>query len=339
MKQLIINALQDEESKFIFDNRVKFLESNGTDYKYIWNIIRTTAEGKAFEDILKNTAHRTIFGAGLWGKELLRVWDNYIDPKCWDKIVDNNYKELAGKINGRSIDSPKTIDQDDYVYIITRLYYDEIKKQLKGNGIDEKHIINVGGMLDDMATRQYFDLKEMKTQVDEIFVDVGAFDGKTSLNFINWCKSNYKKIYCFEADSENVEKCKYNLAMKTEKFEVIPKGAYSEECKLGFDSKGNGGSAISEEALTYIEATTIDKALNGDRATFIKMDIEGSEMEALKGCKDTIRNYKPKLAISVYHKLNDIIEIPNYILSINSNYKLYLRHYSLGSYETILYAL
>lgn len=73
--------------------------------------------------------------------------------------------------------------------------------------------------------------------------------------------------------------------------------------------------------------------------SFIKMDIEGADLEALKGCQNTIRRYHPKLAISVYHKPEDIIEIPCYIKELVPEYRLYLRHYGNGDTETVLYAL
>ncbi len=69
------------------------------------------------------------------------------------------------------------------------------------------------------------------------------------------------------------------------------------------------------------------------------MDIEGSELKALEGATETIRKYKPKLAICVYHKPEDIIEIPKKILELNPNYKLWLRHYSYVDTETVLYAI
>ena len=69
------------------------------------------------------------------------------------------------------------------------------------------------------------------------------------------------------------------------------------------------------------------------------MDIEGSEMEALKGAAAVIRQSHPKLAISVYHKPEVIVVIPNYLLKLYQDYKFYIRHYSLSWFDTVLYAI
>jgi hypothetical protein len=82
--------------------------------------------------------------------------------------------------------------------------------------------------------------------------------------------------------------------------------------------------------------TTLDIKIK-EEVSFIKMDIEGWELKALSGCKDHIINDKPKLAIAVYHNSNDFHQIPNYILSLNPDYDLYLRHYTEGWSETVMY--
>lgn len=85
--------------------------------------------------------------------------------------------------------------------------------------------------------------------------------------------------------------------------------------------------------------TSIDEELEGKRVTFIKMDVEGAELAALQGAQHVIRKQHPKLAICVYHKPEDIIDIPSYILSLDPGYRLFLRHYSPFEDETVLYAI
>ena len=99
-------------------------------------------------------------------------------------------------------------------------------------------------------------------------------------------------------------------------------------------------SHVSEEdtGTDSIEVTALDVCLYYKGVTFIKMDIEGAEYEALKGAERIIREQKPKLAICVYHKPEDIWELPELILEFNESYKFYLRHYSYQDNETVLYA-
>jgi hypothetical protein len=103
--------------------------------------------------------------------------------------------------------------------------------------------------------------------------------------------------------------------------------------------QGKGNSAIDSEGGEEVQVTTIDKELQGKKVTFIKMDIEGSELEALRGAKNVIMKNRPKLAICIYHKPEDIWEIPSIIMQYYPGYKFYLRHYSLTDSDTVLYAL
>lgn len=87
-----------------------------------------------------------------------------------------------------------------------------------------------------------------------------------------------------------------------------------------------------------VKTISIDEMLEGEKCTFIKMDIEGAEMEALQGAQKSISKYYPKLAISIYHKDDDLWKIPYYIKKTWPEYKLYIRHYTYVTTETVLYA-
>ncbi|KKX99798.1 hypothetical protein VN21_17730 [Paraclostridium benzoelyticum] len=108
---------------------------------------------------------------------------------------------------------------------------------------------------------------------------------------------------------------------------------------LKFNSTQNGSSYVSDNGNTEISIETLDQTLGLKEITFIKMDIEGMELEALKGSKEIIKKHRPKLAISIYHKNDDLINIPIFIKNLVSEYKFYIRHYSIYPAETILYAV
>lgn len=88
-----------------------------------------------------------------------------------------------------------------------------------------------------------------------------------------------------------------------------------------------------------VSTASLDDELKNIPVTFIKMDIEGSESEAIQGARNIIRMLSPKLAISIYHKLDDFEKLPTLIMDINPNYTFYIRHHSLSDCDTVLYAV
>lgn len=183
---------------------------------------------------------------------------------------------------------------------------------------------------------QYLDV--FSSREDEIIVDAGAYDGMTALRFLKWGEGKVKHIYSFELDPANVPKCEANLRGHEDKVMLINKGTWSSAKTLRINSGQNSQSRIFDEGTTYAELAAIDDIVGDEKVTFIKMDVEGAELESLKGAKNTIIKNHPRLAICVYHKPEDIYEIPEYILSIVPEYKFYLRRYDSHSGETVLYA-
>ena len=108
---------------------------------------------------------------------------------------------------------------------------------------------------------------------------------------------------------------------------------------LGFEEISSPNSQIVNAEDGNTEARTLDGLLGSERVTFIKMDIEGAEVEALKGAKEIIQRDRPKLAISAYHRAEDIVNIPILVKEFVPDYHLYFRHYSNDVNETVLYAV
>lgn len=211
----------------------------------------------------------------------------------------------------------------------------QVHKFLMDNNINKENI-TISATKDIQS--QYFD-DIIKFDDNEIFVDAGGFDGNTSVLFAKHCP-NYKKIYIWEPDETNLSLIRDNNNLKQlENIDVIPLGTWDKKETLCFDAERFAGCKITDTGETKINCDSLDNVLGDEPVTFIKMDIEGAELNALKGAKNIITKYKPKLAISLYHKPEDIVEIPLYIKSIVPEYKLYIRHYSTTYSETVLYAV
>lgn len=189
-----------------------------------------------------------------------------------------------------------------------------------------------------VTSPQYFD-SFVKLSDNETFIDAGAYTGDTVSAFLERVKNKYYKIYAFEADPNNASIL--NEAYKNnDKIYAIPKGLWSENTTLYFDNGNTTFSKVSTMGANKVDVVTIDSCVKDVSSdVFLKADVEGSELEILKGAKEMIKKHRPKMAICVYHKPNDLITIPQYIKSLNNDYKFYLRHYGIAFYETVLYAL
>lgn len=341
----IYNALSDDETKYIFANRLLFSFTN--DEKYIENVIKTTVEGKEFyQKIEQADTKKVIFGAGFWGKSIAQQYGRYKFDCFVDNAITYSHEKIETGIPVISFEKYlKKYKDSATVFISSRLYYKEQLAQLIEYGVTQDRIVNAGKMIDNMSLRQYFDLPYMICGEREVFIDAGGFDGKTSKLFIKWCNNHYRKIYVLEPEDKNIKLCEENLSdCVKDNFTIIPFGLWDKKCRLNFIENANGISHISENSdvlrpnSTYIPVDTLDQLVD-DEVTFIKMDIEGAEYEAIKGAEKTIKRYHPKLAISIYHKIEDIWKLPKLIMDICPDYKLYLRHYSITQAETVLYAI
>lgn len=190
-----------------------------------------------------------------------------------------------------------------------------------------------------------------KDAIQTIF-DGGFCNGIHSLAFKKHLK-NLKVQYAFEPMYHKFKNDVYDKFIEDANFcKFVELGLWENENELTFaeDLSNKAASKIINDAeetksnMNYlkIKTTSIDsfkKKNNIKKVDFIKMDIEGSELPALRGAKETIKNDRPQLAISIYHSHDDFINIPLYLANELEDYTLRLGHYSYNLYETVLYAI
>jgi FkbM family methyltransferase len=182
---------------------------------------------------------------------------------------------------------------------------------------------------------QYFE--DFMEYNEEVFVDAGGYDGDTTEEFISRYP-NYKKVYLFEPSQKNLSAARQRLSGRRD-IDFRSVGLSDVSGTLYFNSDAGSASAVTNGVGESISVVALDEVLRDEAISFIKMDLEGWEMNALRGAEQTIKNNKPKLAIAVYHAAKDFREIPQYLLKLNPSYKVYLRHYTQGWSETVMFFL
>lgn len=171
------------------------------------------------------------------------------------------------------------------------------------------------------------------------FIDCGAFNGDTLMS-VRERFGVIESARAFEPDLNNYRKLiELNKEIPFSKDTVlIPCGVWASTVQLSFMSDGSPSSVISEHGSNMVQCVALDDCLGGYKPTLIKMDIEGSELDALKGCKHMIMSTQPDLAISVYHKPSHLWEIPYLIKEMVPDYKCFLRSHGSNGYDTVFYA-
>jgi FkbM family methyltransferase len=173
---------------------------------------------------------------------------------------------------------------------------------------------------------------------DEVYVDGGSYDGDTIRSFIERVGGRYADIYAFEPDPVTFERLKANFRDEP-RVHSIHAGLYSQSGSLRFRDDASRGAIFADDGDIEMPVITVDEALGDRRLTYIKMNIEGAEIDALRGSQKAIRKWLPKLAISVYHRASDLWRIPQLVLELSPDYELYLRQHDGGIIETVLYAM
>lgn len=356
--QWVYDHLSDERSKYIFNNRKKYSESG--EWKYIENIVRSIPEYSY--NVYYSGKERLLYDKLKYGdKKIVLFGYGYRAQKIYGNlcaehieiayIVDSDVQKQGNLVGKTQIVSLRDVlekeDIDYLLFLITSSYHvEEIRAELlKWNC---RYIETANEYTKCFRQDQYFEncgLFEFEEQ--EIFVDGGSFDLETTRIFQEIMKKEGKKcrkVYAFEPDRDHYLICKKKIQQNGwDNIELVNAGLWSENTQTELKNIGTAGAYVVESArkdVCNVKVVSLDSIVDRkDKISFIKLDVEGAELEALQGAQRIIVEDKPKIAVCLYHEKDDYWRIPYFLKNLVPEYKLYIRHYSNYSAETVLYAV
>ena len=356
----LYGTLQDEQSRKVFDARL--MVDICPTVSHLTQLIRLNEHmspedsaqiGQMKEKFYSLTAQPSpgasfiIYGTGMQGRQvaegLLAENIPFFGFCC------RNSERFSDGMMGKPVISPERVfaKPGKYYVIIAALAAREILGILRAHNFPEERIIMfMDGCCDPL---QYFEFPHFFRKGTS-FIDGGCCDVSTSRQFADWCGGEYSKIIAFEPDPTNYRICKrISEESGLKNFELVQAGLSLGETNTSLVTRGSGSfisdssvwmrpGELNQQNIEPVRTVKLDDFTRNTVVGFIKMDIEGLELEALKGAKETIQRDRPFLAVCVYHRRGDMITIMDHLLSIVPEYRFWLRHHSATTCETVLYA-
>lgn len=268
------------------------------------------------------------------------VWMEYIETQIGYILCGKDQRTLNVAYFLKEFDKNK--HKDTFLNSMTKveeLLMDEESKEILRKRISFLETGDVSLVLElPYMEQEYFCEELFPITETETYVDCGTYTGDTIEKFIKYTKNEYSKIIAFEPDSDNFRILKHtvdcNAFHDVYAYNVATGNAKG---KIRFNNMGTMGSFISDEGTESVDVVKLDDFIK-EPVSIIKMDIEGAELDTLKGAKNIVETYKPKLAICVYHRWDDIFTIPLYLHTLVPEYKFKIRHHSMCMHDIVLYA-
>ncbi len=336
----IKNAIENELNKF--NNEIKivyYIDDNKSDDDTFSPVVKlsTLAEIRKDIDLVIITTRKPF--------EAVALFKYYDIPYI---IMPYKYDELlkAKKYKSKIDEVLKLFNNNEDKELYKTVWksrincdYKKISKIAKEKfGIDENYLLR-------NYDRHYIDY--VNKEKIEYILDCGFCNGIQTFGFCKHFK-NLKKIIALEPLYDILKNKSYDeLIKKLNIVEIIPCAAWDKKDKLDISINGSASAITNvkpsaryhKKEIPTISIDELCEENNIKKVDFIKMDIEGAEMNALRGGGSIVKKHRPQLAISIYHSDSDFINIPIYLSQILENYTFRLGHYSYDRYETLLYAI
>jgi FkbM family methyltransferase len=310
------------KSNFIADSYVSLIGNYSDKLQFIWE--QMNQEGK--ELLVDIVAYR------LLGYQKIKLPTN--NAKYWEAL-----EKAKGLKNITETYDPHFLHFILYKFDLRDIGYN-VKLYFRDSGIaiafiNEQYAYKIG--------TEYI----VSASENDVVFDIGACWGDTALYFAD--KTGEKgKVYSFEFIPENIKLFEINRGLNPpliDQIELVKHPVSNISGQTIFFKDNGPGSRVEANAFEGQTGTTTTLSIDDfvhqkglSKVDFIKMDIEGAEPKALEGAIETIKKFKPKLAIAIYHSIDDLTNIPVWISSLNLGYKIYIGHYTIHAEETVLFA-
>jgi len=326
----INDAMLDKESRTLFEARIEYMITRNADEFY--KIIDTLNKDWYCQELNKilgaiSLDEIIVFGCGHDGKRTRRVLERCGYRPCY--FCDSDNGKVGECIEGLKVISVEELIKEHInclVILGSQQYAKEMYYILLSNKFPKERILNPKHkIIVAQWGKQYFDVFPAKE--NEVFVDGGGYNGDTIFDFLVWTKGRYSKIHVFEPIGKMCKLISERIAEEGIDGVAVHKNALWNKREKLYFIEGDAGSYQDARGKLNVEGISIDEVIKEDVVSYIKMDVEGCELRALKGASNTIKRNRPRLAICIYHKPEDIIDIPTFILDLVPEYKFYIRHY------------
>lgn len=260
-----------------------------------------------------------------------------------DKIIDISSRHILlapdVPVFGQNIFTKDFLQENfDKFREVYEMLEDEKSKRVFKSTIEYKITGQINHLIENFTDVSEAYENILKLSQNETYIDLGAYRGDTIEEFLKYTNNSYEKIIALEPNKRNFKKLQQAVCT-LDNTEIFNCAVWDCDDTLTFSDNAGRQASLSKKG-NAVEARSVDSILKGDIATYIKYDVEGAEHEALLGSKNTISKFNPKLTVALYHRSEDLFEIPLLIKKFNPSYKLYLRHFPyIPAWEVNLFAI
>ena len=234
----------------------------------------------------------------------------------------------------------KVHENADSVLQAARLWQDDASRREYLSQVRWRLLFDFDGLADPVQHQIYFPPDLCPLIAGEVFVDCGAYDGDTLVSFLAQPQPGFQKIIAFEPDPASFVRLTQRVsALPVRNSITLHRAAVGAKNGTVRFSGDGPPAACMGSGDSEVDCVKLDGVLQNEAVSYLKMDIEGAELDALAGARRTIERCAPVLAICSYHKQDDVWKIPLLIRSINPEYRFFLRPHLIEVWDLVCYGI